>query len=37
MLGDIELFHFIFNVDPELHRDGWMLASKLSVMLIYIE
>ena len=26
---DIELFHFIFYVDPELSRDGWMLAVNL--------
>ena len=27
MLGDIERFHFIFCLDPDLHQDGgWMLA-----------
>ena len=29
VLEDIELFHFIFYVDPELKRVGWMLAVNL--------
>ena len=32
VLGDIELFNFIFYVGPELHQDGWMLAVKFIVI-----